>query len=324
MSKNYFSEIIKQFTKNRYSQKTENKIQEWIINEKHFTEKDKEIHNFWESLDMYADKSTYNSLNTINKKLKIVPKKNFFKTYLPRIAAVIIPIAVLIGLTIYFLPSNNNIITVYVPYGEQRQILLPDNSVVWINSGSTLKYSKEFKNKDNSRTVNLYGEAYFSVTKDTLKHFIVKTDKLNVEVLGTEFNVNAYPEDDLITTAVKKGKVQVEIEGIDNKILYANEKIIYNKLTSEYITSSIEENVFSWKDGELFFKKKTIIEILKVLERRYNVEFDVKDKLLSDQKIYTINFTNGENLTQILEVLSEMIGFSFEINDRHIKLNYKD
>ena len=323
MSKNYFSDIIKQFVKYRYPQETEKKVQEWIIDDEHSVEKEEEIHKFWESLDMDADDSIYTSLETINKKIDIKPKKdNPTQKYLLRIAAVIIPFILILGINLYFLKSSNKIITVYASYGEQKQLTLPDGSVAWINSGSTLAYPKEFGGKN--RNVSLSGEAYFAVSEDKLKPFMVDTKECNIEVLGTEFNVQAYPEDSSVITSVKKGIVQLIMEDHNNQKLTANQQIIYNKYTKEYRVESIDnDNIFNWKQGELIFKKKTVPEILKILERKYNVSFEAENILLSNTKSYTISFTNQENIAQILEVLGEMIGFSFRMDNQEIKLNIK-
>jgi len=318
MSKNYFSDIIKQFVKHRYPQKTEEKVQQWIVNDKNLTEKNEEIYDFWQSLDLEADESVYESLDAVNRKLDIKPYKKKPINIFLKIAAVLIPFICIIGFAVYM--SEPDTITVHVPYGEKKQITLADGSTVWINSGSTIKYPDKFQKKN--RTVYLTGEAYFSVVKDESKRFIVKTEKLSIEVLGTEFNVDAYPEDSLIIAYVAKGKVQVAMRDNKKESLTASQQIIYNKFTSEYkVGSVLDDKISVWKNGNLIFEKKTLSEILKVLERNYNVSFETDTILSADRKLYTVRFVNQENIEQIMSILGEMTGFAYKTDNGHIILH---
>ncbi len=320
MSKNYFSDIIKKFVNHRYSPKTEEKIQRWIIEEEHRAEKDEEIRNFWQSLDFEPDKSVYKALDEVNKKLNVdTRKKKFISTRFFRVAAVLIPFLFIAGLIVYFTEIRDKTIVVYVPYGEQQKIILPDQSTVWLNSGSTIRYSETFAK--NNRTVYLSGEAYFSIVRDTLNRFTVETENLNIQVLGTEFNVTAYPEDSTIVTSVTMGKVQVLMQKNKECFLTASQRIIYDKSTFGYaVDSVVAGNVSTWRSGELIFEKKTLPEILKVLERTYDVTIEMDYALSDDKKLYTVKFVQQENIEQIMNVLGEMIGFSHTTEKQIIKI----
>jgi ferric-dicitrate binding protein FerR (iron transport regulator) len=120
------------------------------------------------------------------------------------------------------------------PYGAQSKVVLPDKSVVWINAGSSLKYNKSF-NKIN-REVYLEGEAYFEVSHDSLKPFIVKSDALDVKVLGTRFNVKAYENDQTVDVCLISGKVDVhfneEASALPNVIMKPNQLVSYHRSSS--------------------------------------------------------------------------------------------
>lgn len=322
MSKNYFSDIIKQFVRHRYPEETEEKIQGWLINSEHQSEKEKEIRDFWQSLDMDADKPVYESLNAVNKRLGIKPKaqKKSLRPQLTRVAAALIPFILIAGAIFYMIKPHDKMLTINVPYGEQKQLTLPDESTVWLNSGTTIKYPEKFSN--GSRIVQLSGEAYFSVTRNTESAFLVETEKLKVKVLGTEFNVQSYAEDSVVTVSVTKGKVQITAGNKVDHILTTSQKITYNKFSDDYRIDSLNtENTQNWKNRELVFEKRTLEEILKVLERAYNIHFESDKTLSADKNLYTIKFINQESIEQIMDILGEMAGFSYSIDNNNIKLS---
>ena len=126
-----------------------------------------------------------------------------------------------------------------VPLGSQTKVILPDSSVVCLNSGSVLKYDPAFLRK-KSREVYLIGEGYFEVQKNPEKPFIVHADDINVKVLGTVFNVRSYPEDSEIEVSLIKGKVNVfsASETRDNVILASDEQLTYDKRSCLLYTSN--------------------------------------------------------------------------------------
>lgn len=157
---------------------------------------------------------------------------------------------------------------------------LPDGSKVWLNSGSYLKHPKHFTG--DIREVELNGEAYFSVHKDKSKRFIVNTPfDLKAEVLGTEFNMEAYRESNQVTTSLISGSVRLSFRNRENKeesfIMKPDDEISYNiktkgiKTNTSYLPTQI-----AWKDGLVIFRNTSFEEALKVLSKRFNTEFIVK------------------------------------------------
>lgn len=234
MKKSNISKIIKMFLSARFPSETEEKVQKWIIKDKNQQAKAKASLDFWNELDVEADSNTYASLERVNLRTgynkehltNIVSYQKF-----ARIAAVIIPLFLFAGGMFYYLSPQNEMIEVSVAYGEQKRLILPDSSEVWLNAGSTILYPETFA-KDK-RLVMLDGEAYFSVKKDTASPFIVEASQLSVKVLGTRFNVKAYPNDEKITTTLTSGKVEVSVQSQPPHILKPNEQLTYDKKSSD-------------------------------------------------------------------------------------------
>lgn len=190
----------------------------------------------------------------------------------------------------------------FSPIGSQTKIILPDSTVVWLNSGSSLKYSKAYGKKN--REVTLTGEGYFEVKKDKSKPFYVHTDSLDVRVLGTTFNVKAYADEANVTVSLIEGSVDVSLPTSKNKgsrLMKPNEKIVFNKQTKKIESSEVDASRSSlWTTGKLCFVDATLEQISKDLERKY----DVKIQITSD-KIKNELFSGSLNLNLSLkEVLS--------------------
>ncbi|MDP2335008.1 MAG: FecR domain-containing protein [Bacteroidota bacterium] len=179
---------------------------------------------------------------------------------------------------------------VIIPYGKKSMIVLSDGTRVWLNAGSQLIYPSVFTNK--TRQVMLVGEAFFDVTKNPGRPFIVRTTDVSVHVLGTRFDISAYPEDKLVQTVLEKGKVNLNYAG--NGILnrdyvvemVPNQMVILNKSTGEAKSQMVDVSKYvSWKEGMLEFEKVDLIRALKQVERFYNVKIYLADPLIGSYKL---------------------------------------
>ena len=179
------------------------------------------------------------------------------------------------------------------------------------------------RNTSYYRTVLKYGldgEAYFSIRKNTSKPFIVETSQLSVKVLGTKFNVKAYADDKLVTTTLTSGKVEVIPPTQDPRILKPNEQLTYDKKTSAVnITEVSPTDTDGWITGKLIFTDAPFTEILQTLEKRYDVTINHTMNIPASKQ-YTVRFLKNENLEEILSVLSEMIGFSYQKQGNKVEL----
>ena len=217
--------------------------------------------------------------------------------------------------TIKSIPVN---IEVKSPLGSKTYLELPDGSKVWLNFGSCLKFPQKFTGQ--TRTVELQGECYFEIAHNEQKPFIVETGELEVLAKGTEFNLMAYPEDKVIETTLKSGKVILQRKVSDGNVqqifeMEPNQHATYLKKEKE-LKYSVEnpDKYISWKDGILIFQNDPINDIVKKLSRWYNVDIQLKDKELS-KYTYTATFVD-ETLPQILDLLKIATPIKYTISSR--------
>lgn len=198
-----------------------------------------------------------------------------------------------------------------VPDGQRAHIVLPDGSTVWVNAHSKLRYLSSF-NKE--RKVELSGEAYFDVVKDERHPFIVTTNgRQNIKVLGTSFNVFAYPDEPL-TVSLLRGKVEVS-ELKDEKdlaVLLPNQQL--TEKDGRYVISAIEEDPIMWKDGIYLFSKQRMKTIIKKLELYYDVHITVKDAAIENLEV-SCKFRQRDGVMEILRLIQKVHPFKIEKND---------
>jgi transmembrane sensor len=143
--------------------------------------------------------------------------------------------------------------TISCAYGDKSSIILPDSSRVWLNSGSKLTFSSNFK---NGRKVSLEGEAFFSVSKDKNNPFRVNTADIVINVLGTKFNVKAYPDENLVSTTLVEGSVEIESKYEETQ-MKPDQRLMFDKGTKKMIVQELTNTLSDteWKNGRFFFKK---------------------------------------------------------------------
>ncbi len=160
--------------------------------------------------------------------------------------------------------------TIRVPRGGEYNLQLADNTKVYLNAGSSLRYPIRFTG--DKREVVLIGEGYFEVTRDTARPFIVKAGNIDVHVLGTAFNVNAYPDEEVIATTLVEGKVQVDC-GAEQRFMQPGTRLVYERNNGSIKIAPVDIEVYtSWKDGYYYFKRETLENIMDVLSRWYDLD----------------------------------------------------
>lgn len=206
---------------------------------------------------------------------------------------------------------------------EIRDITLPDQSVVTLNRYSTLSFPSRFRGA--KREVRLTGEAYFDVEKDTRHPFIVKAESVNVQVLGTQFNVEAYPEDPEIKTTLIEGSVAVSIPEENRRIVLSpNESAIYNRLQKslQHEINPKSSNDIVWRNGHFLFDYLPLQEITRQLSHAFNIKIEITDPELRNYHIRA-NFTNDESLEEMLELLKGAGNFNYTITNNTIIISTK-
>ena len=348
-NKKYFDEIVFVWKTSGIAQNIE---QEDV-------EKDREI--FIQKIGALPDEKVEKSTKPAGKSLQIFGSSTGAKNYQwLRVAAIFIFAFCLSWTVFYFTNRNpdtgslvyNQIITAK---GQKSQIILSDGTKVWLNSETTLKYPSAFNGK--KREVILEGEAFFEVQKkDNKIPFIVKTSEIDIIVLGTCFNVMAYPDEETIEATVVEGSVCIVRKGLrsspdQNIILKPNQKVTLIKKESRVILSEIETKKptlikstksiqsvspsekaqilvspevdidlhTAWKDDRLIFQSETFENICYKLERWYDVKIHIRNEELKKYS-YTGKFVHKETINQVLEIikLTTPINYTFKQNDLYI------
>lgn len=206
---------------------------------------------------------------------------------------------------------------VVIPYGKKSELLLADGTKVWLNAGSRLAFPSKFTK--NIREVFLEGEACFEVEKNEEQPFIVKTGKLEIKVLGTHFNVSAYPTDNVIETVLLEGSVSVERArtlglGKSEVLLKPNQKASFKKEKNDFsVTDETDADIYiAWTYGWLKYERENLKSVLRKVERYYNVEIRLPDNYPQDDKI-TGKLDLKESLNEAMEILADASGTEFRI-----------
>ncbi len=197
--------------------------------------------------------------------------------------------------------------SLYVPAGQRAQLTLQDGTVVWLNAHSTLKYPAAFKGKQ--RRVEITGEGYFDVAADKKKPFIVSTQDVEMQVLGTEFNVFSYPVTGYVKTDLVDGSLRVYSVEDENLCvtLKPNEQVTV-KEGKMYLAQSVNEDYYLWKDGIYAFDNERLLDILEKLQLYYDVTIVVEDPEIFNV-CYTGKFRQRDGIDEILKVLQKIHPF---------------
>lgn len=239
------------------------------------------------------------------------------KFMLVRVAAVLLlAFGVLIGLRIW-----NSGESVQAPSGggENRYITLADGSTVVLRSGSTLEFPENFKGE--TREVYLKGEAFFDIAHDPDKPFIIHTGKVRTVVLGTAFNIRAFPDQQKISVSVVRGKVRIENEREILATLTPDQHMVYEKQT--HLAKKTRVNAqgrIDWTRNDMHFDAVSFSTLARQLERRYGVEIIFEHQALKACPI-TGRFTGRETITQVLDVLCATRGAHYDIKQDVIRIS---
>ncbi len=281
--------------------------------------------------------------------------------FLYRIAAILLILYSIGGTSYYFIRNHKtdyNIIS--TKRGEKSSLVLSDGTKIWLNSETTLKYPADI----NKKTVNIYldGEAYFNVAKNHGRKLIVNASNINIEVVGTSFNVKSYSNEETVETTLEKGTVFITADDKQNMqsgslILKPNQQATFIKKTRKILISDLTSSVVdkvpplnkplivgmqnqntnslqmlsdkentklytAWKDGELIFKSERFEDLAHRMERWYDMQIEIKSQELKDSK-YTGRFEK-ETIEQSLNALSLSMPFIYNIDHNKITIYKKN
>lgn len=204
-------------------------------------------------------------------------------------------------------------LSVIVPAGQRANVILPDGTNVWLNARTQLRYPGAFN--DEKRKVELNGEAYFEVAKNDEKPFIVQTDKCEVEVLGTKFNVDAYSDSEDFYTALMEGSVRVtdNAERSNSMVLQPDYLIAFRNgvLTTEKIT---DYDYYRWRDGLVSFRELGFVQLMHRFEKCYGIRIEINNPKLAEYA-FTGKFRISDGIESALRVLQRDAPYTFKRNE---------
>ena len=258
--------------------------------------------------DRYSDLSAVQSANmltAINKRIRVKKSRRLYW----QVAAALIPLILVVGLTIR-LNSQVNLFgktvysEVYVPKGKQEHIIFQDGSEAYLNSDTRLRYPRKFGL--SKREIFLQGEGYFNIATNKRRPFIVRINNTDVTVLGTSFNVHAFKEDNEMKILLDKGSIVFNTPQNSYQIL-PGQQAVYDVLTGKCVIDYVDKpyEVSVWKDNIVLFRDTPLADVIKTLNRRYNVEFAILNpKALTYTYTLTTNQTSLENIVKELEKIA--------------------
>lgn len=295
-----------------------NTLKEWIGKSYRNKQYFEQVRNIWDISDRRIDVGsidTSSAFKKVHKRLPDISQKKTFWFYWQKVAAIIIiPLLISSSLWLYLNSKrasssdfSDEVVynEVYTPIGTRSSLRLADSTLVWLNSGSSIRYPIRFNNND--RTVYLSGEAYFEVASDKYKPFTVHTPSLEVKATGTKFSVSEHDESPLTEVTLVSGKVTVQKSGsLKNQDfieeLNPNEHFEYNRETERKCTTYGDTYRFiAWKDGILIFRDEPLESVLNKISMFFNVDFKLQGEALKSYR-YHATFRD-ESLEEILKLL---------------------
>lgn len=305
-------DTIYSFFKNNIPEDAQLHFQHWLLKKENEEEKNAALNQLWDDIQSSANESTFKDLRKIHRRINYLERKmKPFHIYILRVAIILI-LPIIASTVTYFYLAKNGVYTeieqCYVPKGEIKHLTLPDGTEIWINSDSYLSFPKKFSAKN--RTVSLTGEAYLEVNKNEKSPFIVQTQNMNVVVLGTKFNVNAYPDQSEVKTTLHEGKVKVEFNNGNKEepfFLSPFEELSLNVKTGDIIKREINKSDLpSWNNGNLTFHSALLSDILKQMERKYKSQIAIGTNNYENKRL-TVKFENGESIDEALHIIQLMV-----------------
>lgn len=253
----------------------------------------------FDKIDVDRQWHVFKARAKISKKSKSIP------TPFLKVAASIV---LLLGIGYFINLVLFNEVTLIAETGKENRFVLPDESIIWLHEGSRLTYEKEFNGEE--RAVELVGEGYFEVKKNTTKPFVVRTANTRTEVLGTSFNLGTNPKTKTTTLVLIEGKVAFSCKD-KKEVLLPGDKVIATVDGSLIKEKNKDQNFDAWKSGILRFENTSFAEMITDLEKQYKHTFVIENKELFSCAL-TTRFDN-ESLEEVLKTLEILFGIKYTV-----------
>ncbi|WP_129731337.1 FecR domain-containing protein [Parabacteroides goldsteinii] len=257
-----------------------------------------------------------------DRETRTIKPKSSFTRFLPYAATILLCIGIFSSY-LYTLKKSQvaSEYTVSAEKGQRASIVLPDGTKVWLNSHTELRYKSDYGVKE--RNVFLNGEAYFEVSKDKEHRFVVKSGEMEVEALGTSFNVKAYNEDPDFVATLFEGSIKAGTGDDNSVILTPNQHVSLNR-QSRSLTVGTSENVSyarMWRNNELAFEREKLDDIAILLNRMYNVQLEFKSDKIRNYRFSGVIKNNS--LDNVIEIISLTAPIIYESHGDTIILDAK-
>ena len=332
MNNDFSEELIVRYLQNTATDQEKDIFLNWV----NFSEENKKQYFDFKRIydlkkEVFTEADIINSERELLMKLGLKQRKsNILNLIKPiyRYAAIgvlIIGFAALMVALFHTRKDNSNMISVFAD-NNTKTVILPDSSRVCLNRGSSITFPSVFT--ENFREVMLVGEAYFDVTHNHLKPFLVKTSSLTVRVLGTSFNVKAYSNEEKIVTTLVNGSIELSIADkvgqFEKKILLRpGQQAIFSKNSLVVNLISVDTDFYTdWRNGILHFSSESLEKIIALLEKEYGVNIEIDGEKLKES-LYSGSFSKDQNIKDILDILSLSRPISYKIDKNNIVIYEK-
>ena len=310
----YINNLLKRFVDGLYTRKDADDLLKHFHAGKYNTEISEAMDTVWEEME----EDEVSSLQQYREEARLLlsrirkPEKRFsFIPYLRYVAIVAVILSIGWGGFRLIRSNQEKVLTyteVHVKNGEHKRVILPDGTSVTLNAGSYLRYPREFIT--DVRRIEMNGEAFFEVTRDEEKPFLIHTKDADVKVLGTSFNVKAFDMDEQLTVSVQTGKVQVDLPEAMMRLL-PDEQFVMDKTKGEFQKRNEDARLSTvWIKGGLYFNRTPIRTVVNELVRMYNRTIEFAPGAEYDDYIY------GEHDNKSLEAVLKSIQYSTDIKYR--------
>lgn len=328
-------QLIAKYLSNQCTQTEKECMDHWILEDPKHSLLLEKLEKQWQSIQIDTSAFVIPDQTKVWGKIQdkiryhINQKQIYTKQLLIRISSIAAVVAFLFSSSLFYLfyKSEDNLQTdllqniIIAPPGQKTQLILPDGTLVWLNSGSRLSYSYQYNT--HGRNVKLEGEAFFDVKKENHYPFIVKTDLVDIKVHGTAFNVSAYKDDKNITVALLRGKVSLLTENNQKLMTY----LVPDQMATvsrDDLSCQVEvcdaEIEASWHHNLLKFDGEPARKVWKKLERWYGVDITLSN--VNPSQVYWFTLKT-ESLTELLEMINKITPIRYELKGKEVIISYK-
>lgn len=328
MDSERYIELMERYLQREATSEEKEELSRWIETAHMKRAFDEMYKDRWDTASAELDGATRDEMwQNLSQKVKAersVGRRHILKIIYRVAAVVLLPVAVFLGVVAYYeggrSEAGDTPFSFVVDSGQKASMTLPDGTKVWLNSASKLSYYPSYNQED--RRVYLNGEAYFEVAKNPDKKFVVSCQGVEIEALGTTFDVKGYEDDEIVSTSLLEGAVRVSHEG-QSVLLAPQEEVSFDKEMKLFAKSSIDDSrqVDFWRRNILYFRSATLAEIAKTMERLYGISVVFESEELKD-----ISFSGSirnNSLTNAFYIISLTYPLTYEINRDVVKIGLK-